>query len=79
MQKWKFSFIAGIGVIVGAAAVFIIERSPDLVSESARATPNPAMMAMPVPVTKIVKKTIPIYLEYSARTDAIRMSRCRRR
>ena len=46
MQKWKFSFIAGIGVIVGAVVVFIIERSPDLVSESARATPNPAMMAM---------------------------------
>jgi membrane fusion protein, multidrug efflux system len=72
MQKWKFSVIAGIGVIAGAVAVFIIERSPDLVSDSARATPNPAMMAMPVPVTEIVKKTIPIYLEYSARTDAIR-------
>jgi len=34
--------------------------------------PNPAMMAMPVPVTNIVKKTIPITLEYSARTESIR-------
>jgi multidrug efflux system membrane fusion protein len=30
------------------------------------------MMAMPVPVAKIVRKTIPIYLEYAARTEAIR-------
>jgi multidrug efflux system membrane fusion protein len=30
------------------------------------------MMAMPVPVTKIVRKNIPIYLDYSARTEAIR-------
>ena len=26
---------------------------------------------MPVPVTKIIKKTLPIYLEYSARTESI--------
>ena len=29
------------------------------------------MMAMPVPVTKIIKKTLPIYLEYSARIESI--------
>jgi multidrug efflux system membrane fusion protein len=29
------------------------------------------MMAMPVPVTKIVKMTLPIYLEYSARIESI--------
>lgn len=73
MHKWKFTFIAGLSVVVGAASVLIIQRGPDLVSETAgAATPNPAMIAMPVPVTEIVKKTIPIYLEYSARTDAIR-------
>src|SRR2546429_492793 len=27
---------------------------------------------MPVPVTKVVKKEIPIYLDYSARTESIR-------
>jgi membrane fusion protein, multidrug efflux system len=35
------------------------------------ATPNPAMQAMPVPVAKVVKKTLPIYLEYSARTESL--------
>jgi multidrug efflux system membrane fusion protein len=30
------------------------------------------MMAMPVPVTRVTRKTIPIYLDYSARTEAIR-------
>jgi multidrug efflux system membrane fusion protein len=29
------------------------------------------MMAMPVPVTKVVRKTLPIYLEYSARIESI--------
>ncbi len=36
------------------------------------AAPSPAMAAIPVPVTKIVKQTVPIYLDYSARTEAIR-------
>jgi multidrug efflux system membrane fusion protein len=73
MHKWKFSLIVGLSAMVGAAAVLIVQRSPDLVSETAgAATPNPTMMAMPVPVTEIVRKTIPIYLEYSARTEAIR-------
>ena len=31
-----------------------------------------AMPAMPVPVVAVVKKTIPIYLDYSARTESIR-------
>ena len=38
-----------------------------LVPGPAAAAPGSAMMAMPVPVTRIVKKTLPIYLEYSAR------------
>jgi multidrug efflux system membrane fusion protein len=41
-------------------------------STAGAATPNPAKMAMPVPVTTIVKKAIPIYLDYSARTESIR-------
>jgi membrane fusion protein, multidrug efflux system len=36
------------------------------------ATPAPAMPAMPVPVTAVVKKTIPITLDYSARAESIR-------
>lgn len=31
----------------------------------------PAMPAMPVPVAKVIKKVVPIYLEYAARTEAI--------
>jgi multidrug efflux system membrane fusion protein len=68
MKKWKLGF--GAGIVVAAAVVvgvFVTQRD-----ETAGAAPNPAMMAMPVPVSKIVRKTIPIYLEYSARTEAIR-------
>ncbi len=36
------------------------------------AQPDPRMMAMPVPVAPVVRKTVPIYLEYSARTESIR-------
>ena len=32
----------------------------------------PAMPAMPVPVAAVVEKSIPVYLDYSARTEAIR-------
>jgi multidrug efflux system membrane fusion protein len=70
MEKWKLSLGAAVGVVAIGAAVIAFQR--DGISEKAGAAPNPAMMAMPVPVTKIVKKTIPIYLEYSARTEAIR-------
>lgn len=69
-NKWKLYAGVAVGAVVLVGAVLAIRP---LFSESAgAATPNPAMMAMPVPVTKIVKKTIPIYLEYSARTEAIR-------
>lgn len=71
MEKWKLTLGLAVGVVAIGAAVIAFQR--DGLSEKAgAATPNPAMMAMPVPVTKIVKKTIPIYLEYSARTEAIR-------
>jgi membrane fusion protein, multidrug efflux system len=68
MHKWKLGFGAGVLVVaVVAAAVFVIQRD----ETAGAATPNPAAMAMPVPIAKIVRKTIPIYLEYSARTEAI--------
>lgn len=42
-------------------------------STTAGAAPSAAApQAMPVPVVGVVKKTIPIYLEYAARTEAIR-------
>ncbi len=72
MHKMKLSLGLGVGLVAVAAAFFAFQRSSALFSDPAVAAPNPAMMAMPVPVTNIVKKTIPIYLEYSARTEAIR-------
>jgi multidrug efflux system membrane fusion protein len=62
-----------VAAIVAAAIIYEIDRNdPGLVSGPAgAATPSPAMMAMPVPVTKIVRKTLPIYLEYSARIESI--------
>ncbi|MDR7225257.1 efflux RND transporter periplasmic adaptor subunit [Aminobacter aminovorans] len=45
----------------------------DVGSTTAGAAPSaPAPQTMPVPVVGVVKKTIPIYLEYAARTEAIR-------
>ncbi len=44
--------------------------------ESGKAANDPAQAqnaALPVPVTPVVKKTVPVYLEYIGTTDAIRM------
>jgi multidrug efflux system membrane fusion protein len=69
MRTLKFKLGLAAAIVVVAGAVFII-RDRTLVGESAGAAPA-AAFAMPVPVAKIVKKTIPLYLEYSARTEAI--------
>lgn len=72
MHVWKIGI--GSAVITGAimAAFFFIEKEALFSGSAGAATQIPAAAAMPVPVTKIVKKTIPIYLEYSARTESIR-------
>jgi multidrug efflux system membrane fusion protein len=59
--------------IVAAAIIYEIDRNDSGLAPgpAGAATPSPAMMAMPVPVTKIVRKTLPIYLEYSARIESI--------
>jgi membrane fusion protein, multidrug efflux system len=71
-HTWKIALgTAALAAI--AVAVVVVRQGDALFGGSAGATmPNPAMMAMPVPVTNIVKKTIPISLEYSARTESIR-------
>ncbi len=69
MHKWKLSTAAAAIVIVAVAAgVLMLQREP----QTASAASSPAAFAMPVPVADIVTKTIPIYLDYSARTEAIR-------
>src|SRR5689334_1442155 len=70
MRRWKIGIAAT--VIVTAAVVTTIVLRDNSADGTAGAAPSPAMMAMPVPVTKIVKKSVPIYLDYSARTESIR-------
>jgi membrane fusion protein, multidrug efflux system len=64
---------AGLGIVIAVIALAfpILERELPA-NGGAGAAQGPGMMAMPVPVAAIVKKTIPIYLEYSARTESIR-------
>jgi multidrug efflux system membrane fusion protein len=72
MRTWKLAL--GFVVAVGATGVlysFDHHESGLASKPAAAATPNPAMMAMPVPVAKIIRKTLPIYLEYSARIESI--------
>jgi multidrug efflux system membrane fusion protein len=71
MRSWKI-VLAATAVAVAAIGFVVLRRGETLVGSTAgAATPNPATMAMPVPVTTIVKKAIPIYLDYSARTESI--------
>lgn len=68
MHKWKLGIGAGVLALVAIAVVGLSQRG----GEPAKAATGPGQFAMPVPVSKIVRKTIPIYLEYAARTEAIR-------
>ena len=55
--------------IVAVVGIRIAGERADGATES---TAPPAMMAMPVPVVSVVKKTLPIYLEYPGRIESIR-------
>jgi membrane fusion protein, multidrug efflux system len=72
MLNWKIGLAASGLIAVVAAATVVVYNKKAVVGNTAEATPNPAMMAMPVPVAKIVRRTVPIYLDYSARTESIR-------
>jgi multidrug efflux system membrane fusion protein len=72
MRNWKIGLAATAAVAVIATTVVVLRKDTALIGNTAGASPNPAAFAMPVPVTKIIKKTIPIYLDYSARTESIR-------
>jgi multidrug efflux system membrane fusion protein len=64
MRKWTYITSVAALAIAGAAIFALTKTQP---SGAASAPP-----AMPVPVASVVKKTIPIYLDYSARTESIR-------
>ena len=68
-------------VVVLIAAGIVYSRDPSLVerllparapAQNAAAAPAPPPFVMPVPVTRVVKRSIPIVLDYSARTESIR-------
>jgi multidrug efflux system membrane fusion protein len=68
------NLILGSAVVTGvvlSAGLYVIDRtasSPDGTAQAAA----PAAFVMPVPVKPVVKKTLPVYLEYSARAESIR-------
>jgi len=67
MKAWKVLLVAPPSFAsVAAIAAYSVHTGP--VAAAAPAGPP----AMPVPVTAVVKRTIPVYLEYSARTESIR-------
>ncbi len=68
-------------IVVLAAAGIVYYRDPSLVERllpaksspaPATAAPAPPPFVMPVPVTRVVKRSIPIVLDYAARTESIR-------
>ncbi len=73
MRKW----LIGLGGTLAIAAIgttLVVRYNKDtvLIGNTAGAATSPGMTAMPVPVAKIVKRTIPIRLDYSAHTESIR-------
>ena len=68
--KLALASLAALGV-AAVAGVQIAGHYFGGVSAVASA-PAPAMMAMPVPVVSVIKKTLPIYLDYPGRIEAIR-------
>ncbi|MDQ0395625.1 efflux RND transporter periplasmic adaptor subunit [Labrys monachus] len=64
-------------VAIAAAALVYAYNQPSMLGglvagPAGAATPAPAMPAMPVPVTPVIKRNIPLYLDYAARTESIR-------
>ncbi|RUZ55040.1 efflux RND transporter periplasmic adaptor subunit [Mesorhizobium sp. M7A.F.Ca.US.007.01.1.1] len=74
MRKWKIALgtAVALGAISGASVHLLDMGNLSLNAGTAGAAPAPAAFVMPVPVVSVVKKTIPIYLDYAARTEPIR-------
>ena len=67
MRYFKLLFGGAAVVGIGAAILLSTFRSGPVAAAAPSGPP-----AMPVPVISVVKRTIPIYLDYSARTESIR-------
>ncbi|WP_026620573.1 membrane fusion protein, multidrug efflux system (plasmid) [Ensifer sp. WSM1721] len=72
MRGLKLGFAAAVAIVALAAAYSYTGGKIEFDGGDAGAAVAAAPPAMPVPVAAVVKKTIPIYLEYSARTESIR-------
>jgi multidrug efflux system membrane fusion protein len=57
---------------IAVAAVIGVRVAGDRADGATESASAPAMMAMPVPVVQVVKKTLPIYLDYPGRIESIR-------
>ncbi|MBM3092947.1 efflux RND transporter periplasmic adaptor subunit [Ensifer sp. T173] len=64
--------LAAVVIIGGLAAAYHYRNGGFEIKGGDAGAAPPPQQAMPVPVAAVVKKTIPIYLDYSARTEAIR-------
>lgn len=67
MRHWKILLGSAAVICVGAGILVSTLRTGPVAAAAPAGPP-----AMPVPVTAVTKKTIPVYLEYSARTESIR-------
>lgn len=70
MRALKISLAAL--AVIGAVAIVGVRIAGERIDGAAPSAAAPAMMAMPVPVVPVVKKTLPIYLEYPGRIESIR-------
>ncbi|KQT47396.1 hemolysin D [Aureimonas sp. Leaf454] len=76
MKLVKFVVTLGVVVVLGIGADMAWRNRVSLPSLAATETPAVAAPAapppMPVPTVAVVKKTVPVVLDYAARTEAIR-------
>lgn len=73
MRFFKLGLNTSLLALAVAGGYVLAQHGWGVGSTTAGAAPTvQAPQAMPVPVVGVVKKTIPIYLEYAARTEAIR-------
>jgi multidrug efflux system membrane fusion protein len=69
----RFLKLTAVSLAIIAAAAFVgLRLAGERPSGAKAAAPTAMMMAMPVPVLPVVKKTLPIYLNYPGRVEAIR-------
>ena len=70
MRVFKFSLAAL--ATIGVVAITGVRVAGDRADGATASASQPAMMAMRVPVVPVIKKTLPIYLEYPGRIESIR-------